>query len=300
MIQLLTSDKVCRILEVGSGRTARVSRLLAEKGHHMTCMDPELQIDSSTEDSDEKKQEAAYTRLRHKCLPTERCRQEDTAMNQSLWIFVIVVSAISLIGSAFVVIHYYRLVKSREDHTGMPREEKNTGKKWGYFLLWSLFYCAIGVIMMVQYERGMADREMGDILFVLVPVVFMVIGSAMGRKAAKRRRFATAVTTAVVVDKEPRGSSQNRTYAPIYEFYAEGAKHRITSESSTNSSFGRGFLSVSVGEEVELHYIPGRPDKIYVPKEQRGTWFFVWIFRFIGVGFPVIALAGPFLRNWMK
>ena len=216
-------------------------------------------------------------------------------MNQSLWIFVIVVSAISLIGSALVVVHFYRLVKSREDHTGMPQEEKSTGKKWGYLLLWSLFYCAIGGMIMVQYDRGMADRE-----FVLVPVVFMVIGSAMGRKAVKRRRFATAVTTAVVVGKEPRGSSQDRTYAPIYEFYAEGAKHRITSESSTNSSFGSGFLSVSVGEEVELHYIPGRPDKIYVPKEQRGTWFFVWIFRFIGVGFPVIALAGPFLRSWLK
>lgn len=221
-------------------------------------------------------------------------------MNQSLWIFVIVVSAISLIGSALVVVHFYRLVKSREDHTGMPQEEKSTGKKWGYLLLWSLFYCAIGGMIMVQYDRGMADREWGDILFVLVPVVFMVIGSAMGRKAVKRRRFATAVTTAIVVDKEPRGSSQDRTYAPIYEFYAEGAKHRITSESSTNSSFGSGFLSVSVGEEVELHYIPGRPDKIYVPKEQRGTWFFVWIFRFIGVGFPVIALAGPFLRSWLK
>ena len=44
-------------------------------------------------------------------------------MNQSLWIFVIVVSAISLIGSALVVVHFYRLVKSREDHTGMPQEE---------------------------------------------------------------------------------------------------------------------------------------------------------------------------------
>ena len=58
VIQLLPSDKVCKRLEVGSGRTARVYRLLAEKGHHMTCMDPELQIDSSREDYDEKKQEA--------------------------------------------------------------------------------------------------------------------------------------------------------------------------------------------------------------------------------------------------
>ena len=47
-------------------------------------------------------------------------------MNQSLWIFVIVVSAISLIGSALVVIHFYRLVKSR-DATGRKEYRKEMG-----------------------------------------------------------------------------------------------------------------------------------------------------------------------------
>lgn len=163
-------------------------------------------------------------------------------MNQSLWIFVIVVSAISLIGSALVVIHFYRLVKSREDHTGMPQEEKSTGKKWGVFLLWSLFYCAIGVVIMVQYERGMADRELGDILFVLVPVVFMVIGSAMGRKAVKRRRFAAAVTTAVVVDEEPRGSSQDRTYAPYMSFTQRGLSTELHRNPAPTAALGAAFF----------------------------------------------------------
>lgn len=50
--------------------------LFAEKGHHMTCMDPELelQIDSSTEDFDEKKQETKIHMVnqrfewKHSCL----------------------------------------------------------------------------------------------------------------------------------------------------------------------------------------------------------------------------------------
>ena len=40
--QYLPPGKACRILEVGAGRTARLSRILAEKGHHVTCMDPKL------------------------------------------------------------------------------------------------------------------------------------------------------------------------------------------------------------------------------------------------------------------
>ena len=163
-------------------------------------------------------------------------------MNQSLWIFVIVVSAISLIGSALVVVHFYRLVKSREDPTGMPQEEKSTGKKWGVFLLWSLFYCAIGMVIMVQYEHGMADRDLGDILFVLVPVVFMVIGSAMGRKAAKRRRFATAVTTAIVVDKEPRGSSRTERTPPYMSFTQRGLSTELHRNPAPTAALGAAFF----------------------------------------------------------
>lgn len=36
-----------RILEVGGGRTARLSRFLAEKGFKMTCIDPKLEVVSS-------------------------------------------------------------------------------------------------------------------------------------------------------------------------------------------------------------------------------------------------------------
>lgn len=38
-------EKPSRILEVGGGRRGRLSRLLAEKGYEMTCMDPELEME---------------------------------------------------------------------------------------------------------------------------------------------------------------------------------------------------------------------------------------------------------------
>ncbi|MCM1246110.1 MAG: class I SAM-dependent methyltransferase [Roseburia sp.] len=47
----LAPDRGKKILEVGAGRTARLSRLLAAKGYQMTGMDPQLEIDSSEEDA---------------------------------------------------------------------------------------------------------------------------------------------------------------------------------------------------------------------------------------------------------
>lgn len=40
----LAKREGCRILEVGGGRTARLSRMLSEKGFEMTCIDPKLEI----------------------------------------------------------------------------------------------------------------------------------------------------------------------------------------------------------------------------------------------------------------
>ena len=38
--------KGSKVLEVGGGRTGRVSRLLADRGYEMTCMDPQLEAES--------------------------------------------------------------------------------------------------------------------------------------------------------------------------------------------------------------------------------------------------------------
>lgn len=43
----LSKFKGAKILEVGCGRTARLSRLLSEEGFKMTCVDPKLEIASS-------------------------------------------------------------------------------------------------------------------------------------------------------------------------------------------------------------------------------------------------------------
>lgn len=45
----LSKNEGAKILEVGGGRTARLSRFLSEKGFRMTCIDPKLEITSSND-----------------------------------------------------------------------------------------------------------------------------------------------------------------------------------------------------------------------------------------------------------
>ena len=44
----LAKNRGCSILEVGAGRTARLSRMLSEKGFEMTCIDPKLEISNDS------------------------------------------------------------------------------------------------------------------------------------------------------------------------------------------------------------------------------------------------------------
>lgn len=44
----LSNNKGAKILEVGGGKTGRLSRFLSEKGFNMTCIDPKLELRSST------------------------------------------------------------------------------------------------------------------------------------------------------------------------------------------------------------------------------------------------------------
>lgn len=45
LAESLAGRRIKTILEVGGGRSGRLSRLLAERGYHMTCMDPKLEIE---------------------------------------------------------------------------------------------------------------------------------------------------------------------------------------------------------------------------------------------------------------
>ena len=44
----LSNHNGAKILEVGGGKTGRLSRFLSEKGFNMTCIDPQLEVRSST------------------------------------------------------------------------------------------------------------------------------------------------------------------------------------------------------------------------------------------------------------
>lgn len=50
--QILPAGIKYKILEVGGGKTCRVSRLLAEQGYHMTCIDPRIESDRCRDSMD--------------------------------------------------------------------------------------------------------------------------------------------------------------------------------------------------------------------------------------------------------
>lgn len=67
----------------------------------------------------------------------------------------------------------------------------------------------------------------------------------------KRRKTASMVTMARVVDVECRRDSGGSTYYyPVFEYYAGGRMQRVV------STFGSSPCRYQTGEETELHYNP--------------------------------------------
>ena len=58
----------------------------------------------------------------------------------------------------------------------------------------------------------------------------------------------------------------------------------------TVSVLSRRPCPVKVGDRVELCYVPGQPEKIYVPSEQSGMRVIAGVFLGFGIGFPVLGL----------
>lgn len=213
-------------------------------------------------------------------------------MNQGLWIFVIVVSILCIIASIGILAYF--LQKTSKKKAVDPIEQEYT-TRWWLIPFWALYYIIIGLIILYQAQQGLPNRYIGDITFVLGPPVFMVIVSVSRHRERKRRILATARVKAKVVGKKSFYSKKSKRYSAIYEFYAEGRQHMATSSELVAPLFGTDILTVKKGEEVELFYIPGHPDMIYVPKEVRINHLFDYFLYFIGIGFPIIALLGPLI-----
>lgn len=166
------------------------------------------------------------------------------------------------------------------------------GKVWLFLMLfWTVFCLFGGSVAFDQWERRKEARLFFDLWFVFMGLLFFYIGMFIRYLLWKKRRAATALVQATVVSIEPgRGMDGNLVYRPVYKFYADGIMHRIVSPTGHDNS------PVKEGEKVRLYYIPGQPDKILVPREQKVIRRISVLFCVLGILSPLAGLLAPWLR----
>ena len=166
------------------------------------------------------------------------------------------------------------------------------GKIWLFLMLfWTVFCLFSGSVTLDQWKRREEARVIIDLWFVFLGLLFFYIGMAMRYLLWKKRRVATASVQATVVSIEPgRGVDDSIVYRPVYKFFAEGIMHRIVSSTGHNTS------PVKEGERVKLYYIPGQPEKILVPQEQKAIRRISIFFCVLGTLTPLVGLLAPWLR----
>ena len=125
----------------------------------------------------------------------------------------------------------------------------------------------------------MKESVLMTMIFVMVGLIFLLLAVTLHWWTANMKRRATAQATAKVVGKYRR---QGNTWYS-YEFYAEGAVRTVR----------RGGAGVPVGESVELLYIPGDPERVYIPSSK--PWFAVVLLYCVGVLAPLLGLLIPAL-----
>lgn len=116
----------------------------------------------------------------------------------------------------------------------------------------------------------MDDHVFRGLLFATIGFVFLL---TLLLRSLRRLRYIEKVS-ATVTHVSRRGNDQC-VYQPVYEYSAQGRMHKVVSR------WGHRTRIVKDGTEVSLYYIPGQPEKIFVPKEERTFFIFIifaWIF----------------------
>ncbi len=133
--------------------------------------------------------------------------------------------------------------------------------------------------------------EVGTLLaliFGLVGLIFLAVALCLMQIIGKRKAAASGKTLAEVVElrlsRDEYSGGRQCSYRPVYRYYAGNVMHE------TVSVLSRRPCPVKVGDRVELCYVPGQPEKIYVPSEQRGMRVIAGVFLGFGIGFPVLGL----------
>ena len=82
----------------------------------------------------------------------------------------------------------------------------------------------------------MMEIQVGALIFAGMGLLFLLIGIFLMKVFGRRRKTASMVTTARVVDVECRRDSGGSTYYyPVFEYYAGGRMQRVVSTFGTVS-----------------------------------------------------------------
>lgn len=132
------------------------------------------------------------------------------------------------------------------------------------------------------------------LIFAAIGFILLIVESVVCLLRRKRRLLAVSVTRAKVTNvcrrvKSPKGKPSCRI---TYEYYAEGAYHKVASPHASR------YPVLKDGEEVDLYFIPGQPDKLYVPKahyKEKGYRLFEAFVIFYGTAAFLVGLGVAFL-----
>lgn len=115
------------------------------------------------------------------------------------------------------------------------------------------------------------------LLFQAVPVILKYL-----RK--RRAERCKAMTTATITGYVCRSDDTSMTYAPVYQYWANGQEYEKV---STYSSSRR---KHNTGDKITLYYDSSNPKIIYVEEEQGVLKFIAAIFHLLGTVFMGIGV----------
>ena len=115
----------------------------------------------------------------------------------------------------------------------------------------------------------MMEIQVGALIFAGMGLLFLLIGIFLMKVFGRRRKTASMVTTARVVDVKCRRDSGGSTYYyPVFEY-----------------------CRYQTGEETELHYDPEKPEKFWCERDTKMMKLLCGIFMGIGGIFLVLGIV---------
>lgn len=228
-------------------------------------------------------------------------------MDSSLILLIVIVLAVSLIASLCLLFYvFYKKKKNAAKEKDAPVSSFQTAyqkspcsKGWLYTMVFWPLFCLVlsGIILYLSFHK-IPYRYAGDIMLIFIPLIFFFVGMGMLYKPTNRKLQATntAIATVLNIERKPgyRSQSSQKNYISEYQFYAEGAMHKVSSEFTCST------CPIEKGQEIKLSYVSGQPHMIYVPQEVKERCFGARLLCGMGIVCPFIVIVAPWVRAIME